>query len=79
MRIPTCSMSCDALSAKAPSLPLSTCDRDETLLAVALLCAVSRSWKAQLGNYQERHSMPLLLLYLVCQSPCHWLQVKVCQ
>ena len=23
--------------------------------------------------------MPLLLLYPVCHSPCHWLEIEVCQ
>ena len=71
-------MSWDALSAKAPSLPLSTCMKDLssfTLLQPSPLIDMNSA----LGQYQECHSVPLLLLYPVCQSPCHWLEVKVSQ
>ena len=30
-------------------------------------------------SHQEGHSNPLLLLYPICQFPCHWLEIKVGQ
>ena len=78
MRNATCNTSCDALSAKALSLPLSTCAKNKLLLSGAALVLCQAHSKRQ-ENYQERHSLPLLLLYPVCQPPCHWLEIEVCQ
>ena len=73
-------MSCDALSAKAPSLPLSTCAsmRDCSLVLRSVL------WRrpehaARTKSYQKRHSLPLLLLYPFCHFPCYWLEIEVSQ